>query len=34
MCSGTKMRVRTNCSHGWPLTAAMTWPAAAYITFW
>ena len=26
MCSGVKMRVRTNSSHGIPLTAAMTWP--------
>ena len=34
MCSGVKIRVRTNSSHGMPLAVATTWPAAAYMTFW
>ena len=34
MPSGWKIRVRMNSSHGMPLAAATTAPAAAYITFW
>ena len=34
MPSGSKMRVLITCSQGCPVTASITAPAAAYITFW